>query len=256
MAKPTGRVPKFRSLKGADPRFRGAMPVVESMGCQPGDFRLTCWCHAFRRTAFNCASYACYRRNMYTSVSAARWQELPADCRVLPHRHRRGAPGVIVTSVAFDLEPKKLDPLIDGLNRALGRSTNSAGSVGTAVLAPSVTSMPHELWQSLGFGPAIKRAALLTPRFVPRRWCGRFLACARRTPSSAAYNGWRPWRCRPCRVGHHDQRLLRTMDALMERAEGGRGAHCRAKRPMLDQQLSVVFYDSPRCASTATRSCR
>ena len=27
------------------------------------------------------------------------------------------------------LEPKKLDPLIDGLNRALGRSTNSAESV-------------------------------------------------------------------------------------------------------------------------------
>ena len=57
------------------------------------------------------------------------------------------------------LEPKKLDPLIDGLNRALGRSTNSAESVeyDSARAFGDVYAL-HELWQSLGFGPAIKRA--------------------------------------------------------------------------------------------------
>ena len=74
------------------------------------------------------------------------------------------------------LEPKKLDPLIDGLNRALGRSTNSAESVeyDSARAFGDVYAL-HELWQSLGFGPAIKRA--LRPHAavsMPRRWSGRW----------------------------------------------------------------------------------
>ena len=40
----------------------------------------------------------------------------------------------------------------------------------------------------------------------------------------------------------HDQ-LLRTMDALMERAEAVEERIAEQLRPMLDQQLSVVFYD-------------
>ena len=40
----------------------------------------------------------------------------------------------------------------------------------------------------------------------------------------------------------HDQ-LLRTMDALMERAEAVDERIAEQLRPMLDQQLSVVFYD-------------
>jgi transposase len=40
----------------------------------------------------------------------------------------------------------------------------------------------------------------------------------------------------------HDQ-LLRTMDALMDRSEAVEAAVAKLLRPMLDQQLSVVFYD-------------
>ena len=101
------------------------------------------------------------------------------------------------------LEPKKLDPLIDGLNRALGRSTNSAESVeyDSARAFGDVYAL-HELWQSLGFGPAIKRALRSSRRSFDAEALVRAMVfnrlCAR-TPSSAAYNGWRPWRCRPCR---------------------------------------------------------
>src|SRR3546814_15527107 len=40
----------------------------------------------------------------------------------------------------------------------------------------------------------------------------------------------------------HDQ-LLRTMDALMDRAEAVEARIAQQIRPLLDQQLSVVFYD-------------
>lgn len=40
----------------------------------------------------------------------------------------------------------------------------------------------------------------------------------------------------------HDQ-LLRTMDALMDRAEVVGARIARQLHPLMDQQLSVVFYD-------------
>src|SRR5690606_21189664 len=40
----------------------------------------------------------------------------------------------------------------------------------------------------------------------------------------------------------HDQ-LLRTMDALMERVDALEACVAKQLRPMLDQQVSVVFYD-------------
>ena len=101
------------------------------------------------------------------------------------------------------LEPKKLDPLIDGLNRALGRSTSSAESVeyDSARAFGDVYAL-HELWQSLGFGPAIKRALRSSRRSFDAEALVRamvFNRCARRTRSSAACNGWKRWRCRACR---------------------------------------------------------
>src|SRR3990172_9473428 len=57
------------------------------------------------------------------------------------------------------LEPKKLDPLINGLNRALGRAENTAHPVEyESSRAFGDVYALHELWQSLGFGQAIKRA--------------------------------------------------------------------------------------------------
>jgi hypothetical protein len=67
---------------------------------------------------------------------------------------------VVATLGRLDqLEPKDLDPLINGLNRALGRAQNTAQPVEyeSARAFGDVYAL-HELWQRLGFGPAIKRA--------------------------------------------------------------------------------------------------
>ena len=57
------------------------------------------------------------------------------------------------------LGPEKLDPLIDGLNRALGRTQNTASVVvcESAKAFGDVFAL-HELWKELGFDRALQRA--------------------------------------------------------------------------------------------------
>ena len=145
------------------------------------------------------------------------------------------------------LEPKKLDPLIDGLNRALGRSTNSAESVeyDSARAFGDVYAL-HELWQSLGFGPAIKRALRSSRRSFDAEALVRAMVfnrlCA--PDSKLGCLQWLETVAMPAMPESvTDDQLLRTMDALMERAEAVEERIAEQLRPMLDQQLSVVFYD-------------
>jgi len=58
-----------------------------------------------------------------------------------------------------DLTPQKLDPLIKGLNRVLGRSENTAFDVvpESAKSYGDVFAL-HELWKDLGFDRALQRA--------------------------------------------------------------------------------------------------
>jgi len=58
-----------------------------------------------------------------------------------------------------DLTPQKLDPLINGLNRVLGRSENTAFDVvpESAKSYGDVFAL-HELWKDLGFDRALQRA--------------------------------------------------------------------------------------------------
>lgn len=145
------------------------------------------------------------------------------------------------------LEPKDLDPLINGLNRALGRAENPAQPVEyeMAQAFGDVYAL-HELWQSLGFGQAIKRA----PRSSRRGFDAEALVRAmvfNRLCAPDSKLGCLEWLetvtipAMPESVTH-DQ-LLRTMDALMDRAEAVEACIAKQLRPMLDQQLSVVFYD-------------
>ena len=118
--------------------------------------------------------------------------------------------------------------------RAPGRSTNSAESVeyDSACAFGDVYAL-HELWQSLGFGPAIKRAALLTPRNFDAEALVRAMVfnrlCA--PDSKLGCLQWLETVAMPAAPESvcFDQ-LLRTMDALMERAGRSR-AHCRAAAP-------------------------
>ena len=57
------------------------------------------------------------------------------------------------------LTPEKLDPLINGLNRAIGRAENTASEVvQESGRAYGDVFALHELWKDLGFDQALSRA--------------------------------------------------------------------------------------------------
>ncbi len=145
------------------------------------------------------------------------------------------------------LEPKHLDPLINGLNRALGRAENTAHSVeyDSARAFGDVYAL-HELWQGLGFGQAIKRALRSSRRSFDAEALVRAMVFNRLCAPDSKL-GCLQWLETVSIPGmpesvSHDQ-LLRTMDALMDHAEAVEARVAEQLRPMLDQQLSVVFYD-------------
>jgi hypothetical protein len=145
------------------------------------------------------------------------------------------------------LQPKDLDPLINGLNRALGRTDNTS-------FAPEYESSKafgdvfvlNELWQQLGFSRVIRKALRSSRRgfdaealvraMVFNRLCApdSKLGCLDWLQTTAIPN-------MPDQVSH--AHLLRTMDALMDNAVEIEGLMAEQMRPLLDQQLSVVFFD-------------
>ena len=100
-----------------------------------------------------------------TVLSCLRASRVPAvasTCRSLQaYRSESGATRqrLIANLGRIDkLEPKHLDPLINGLNRALGRAANPAKPVlYESSLAYGDLYALHQLWNELGFGDALKR---------------------------------------------------------------------------------------------------
>lgn len=145
------------------------------------------------------------------------------------------------------LEAKDLDPLINGLNRALGRAENPAVPVEYEMArAFGDVYALHELWQSLGFGQVIKRALRSSRRSFDAEALVRAMVFNRLCAPDFKL-GCLEWLetvtipAMPESVTH-DQ-LLRTLDALMDRAEAVEACIAKQLRPMLDQRVSVVFYD-------------
>ncbi len=145
------------------------------------------------------------------------------------------------------ITPEQLDPLINGLNRAVGRAHNTSSEV---VQEPGLSFGDvfalHELWQDLGIDKALKRALRSSRRefdaealiriMVFNRLCDPTskLGCLRWLETVAMPD-------RPQTVTH--QHLLRAMDALMDNTEAVEEALARQIRPLVDQDLAVVFYD-------------
>jgi hypothetical protein len=146
-----------------------------------------------------------------------------------------------------DLTPQKLDPLINGLNRVLGRTQNTAFDV----IPESARSygdvfVLHELWKDLGIDRALQRALrsgrreinaeALIRAMVFNRLCApdSKLGCLRWLETVAMP-------AMPESVTH--QHLLRAMDALMDHAEVVEIELARQIRPLVDHELAIVFYD-------------
>jgi hypothetical protein len=145
------------------------------------------------------------------------------------------------------ITPEQLDPLINGLNRAVGRAENTASEV---IQEPGLgfgdVFALHELWRDLGFDKALIRALrsgrrktdveALVRAMVFNRLCDPTskLGCLRWLETVAMP-------AMPDTVTH--QHLLRAMDALMDNADAVEDALARQVRPLVDRDLAVVFYD-------------
>ncbi len=145
------------------------------------------------------------------------------------------------------ITPEQLDPLINGLNRAVGRAENTASEV---VQEPGLgfgdVFALHELWRELGFDKALTRTLrsgrrkadveALVRAMVFNRLCDPTskLGCLRWLETVAMP-------AMPDSVTH--QHLLRAMDALVDNADAVEEALARQVRPLVDRDLAVVFYD-------------
>ncbi len=145
------------------------------------------------------------------------------------------------------LAPDKLDPLINGLNRAVGRAENTVSEV---IQEPGrsfgdVFAL-HELWHELGIHAALKRALRASRRTFDAEALIRAMVF-NRLCDPASKLGCLRWLetvampAMPGTVTH--QQLLRAMDALTDHAEVVEEALARQIRPLVDQDLAVVFYD-------------
>ena len=145
------------------------------------------------------------------------------------------------------MEDGHLDTLIRGLCRVAGRDEPAALEITHApAKAFGDVFALHELWKDLGFDHALGRALrsgkrkldveALVRAMVFNRLCDPTskLGCLRWLDTVAMPE-------MPTEVEHHH--LLRAMDALMDNVERVELELARQIRPLVDHDLTVVFYD-------------
>jgi len=145
------------------------------------------------------------------------------------------------------ITPERLDPLINGLNRAVGRAENTASEV---IQEPGrsfgdVFAL-HELWRDLGIDMALTRALRSSRREIDAEALIRAMVfnrlCA--PDSKLGCLRWLETVAMPAMSeGVTHQHLLRAMDALMDHGPAVEAALARQMRPLVDRDLAVVFYD-------------
>lgn len=145
------------------------------------------------------------------------------------------------------LQGKHLDPLINGLQRALGRVPAAAPvpQYDTALAFGDVYAL-NELWSGLGLRDALGRALRSSRRTFDAEALVRAMVFNRLCAPDSKL-GCLEWLETVAIPGLPDavthDHLLRAMDALMEHREAVESRVADLLKPMLDQQLSVVFYD-------------
>jgi transposase len=141
------------------------------------------------------------------------------------------------------------DALVNGLLRATGRPTLEEGT-GAVDFAPARsvgdTWMLTALWKELGFADAFRRILRSRRQFDAERLLRLMVFNRLCDPESKL--GLLRWlegvvvpEVEAASVSH--QHLLRTMDTLADCAEKLESSLAGLLRPLIDQTLSVVFYD-------------
>ena len=149
------------------------------------------------------------------------------------------------------LKPGQFDPLIRGLQRASGAAEEAAAAVDVA----SVVFEPargfgdlyalHALWQELSLGAALRACLRSSRRQFDAEALVRSMVFNRLCDpkSKLGLLDWLDTVAMPeCPAMSHQQ-LLRAMDALVSNIDAVESAVCRQIRPLLDQSVSLVFYD-------------
>jgi hypothetical protein len=148
---------------------------------------------------------------------------------------------------ANKLKDGTLDALIRGLTRVAGREEPPKLNVTfDAALSYGNVFALHELWNDLGFDHALNRALRSGTRSIDVEAVVRALVFNRLCDPTSKLGCLR-WLdtvampAMPETVTH--QHLLRAMDALMNDAEAVEDALAPKIRPLVDHDLTMVFYD-------------
>ncbi len=144
------------------------------------------------------------------------------------------------------LDEAKLAPLIGGLQRAIGQASAAAPVQFEAAKPFGDLWALDALWQELGLGKVLRRALRSSRRGFDAERLLRVMVFNRLCDPESKLGVLR-WLERVALPGpalqvSHDH-LLRTMDALMDSADAVERAVAGQIRPLLDDQVSVVFYD-------------
>lgn len=145
------------------------------------------------------------------------------------------------------ITPEQLDPLINGLNRAVGRAHNTSSEViQESGLSFGDVFALHELWRDLGIDTALKRAMRSSRRAFDAEALIRAMVFNRLCDPTSKLGclRWLETVAMPAMsntVSH--QHLLRAMDALIGHAGAVEDALARQIRPLVDRDLAIVFYD-------------
>jgi hypothetical protein len=145
------------------------------------------------------------------------------------------------------LEDGGLDALIRGLSRVAGREVQEKVKVEfQSALSYGDVFALHEIWKELGFDRALVRALRSGKRQIDVEALVRAMVfnrlCA--PDSKLGVLRWLDTVAMPSMPeGVTHQHLLRAMDALMDHVDRVEGELARQIRPLVDRNLTVVFYD-------------
>lgn len=141
------------------------------------------------------------------------------------------------------------DSLVNGLLRAAGKPTMEEGT-GEVSFAPALsvgdTWLLTALWKELGFADAFRRVLRNRRQFDAERLLRVMVFNRLCDPESKlGILRWLEGTVVPevAAEAVTHQQLLRTMDTLSECAEAMESALAGLLRPLIDQELSIVFYD-------------